>query len=175
MLTVGYAVCMETPFIRMMAPTLTVGLVSVETHLQVAACHLPLYNLPNGQWANWFLVETLTSLWIGDIECRWNSEHPLVFQACIVCQVRGIDSFHDVMPIIWGQLNAWDAGRYLALVKAAKEANPDTGGGGGGMRMQQVDTTLIARKYHSMVLGSKVCTAVCMVTNRDGGRKLLRL
>jgi hypothetical protein len=77
--------------------------------------------------------------------------------------------FHYVKPIIWGQLNAWDAGRNLALVKAIKEANLNAGGGGGWTHVQRVDTTLTARKYHSMVLGSKVCAAVCMMPNRDGG------
>ena len=52
-------------------------------HLRVAACNLPLYNLPNGRWATRFL-KTLTNLWVGVIERRWNSERPLVFTACIL-------------------------------------------------------------------------------------------
>ena len=70
-------------------------------HLRVAACNLPLYDLPNGRWANWFL-ETLTNLWVGVVERRWNSERPLVFQACILWRVRGISRFHNGKPIIWG-------------------------------------------------------------------------
>jgi len=70
-------------------------------HLRVAACNLPLYDLPNGCWATRFL-ETLTNLWIGVVEHRWNSERPLVFQACILWRVCGISRFHDVKPIIWG-------------------------------------------------------------------------
>ena len=46
-------------------------------HLRVSACILPLYDLPNGRWALWFL-EMLTDLWVGVVECRWNSERPLV-------------------------------------------------------------------------------------------------
>jgi hypothetical protein len=136
-------------------------------YLWAATCHLLLYNLPNSQWANRFL-ETLMGLWIGVVERHWNSEHLLVFQACILCWVRGIDHFHDVKPIIWGWLDAWDAGWYMALVKAVEEANLDAGGGGSGTRVQWVDTTLMTRKYHSIVLGSKVRAAVRMVTNRDG-------
>ena len=34
--------------------------------------------------------------------------------------------------------------------------------------MRRENTTLMARKYHSMVLGSKVHAAVRMVINRDG-------
>ncbi len=109
------------------------------------------------------------SLWIGVVERCWNSECPLVFQAIILCWVRGVDRFHDVKPIIWGWLDAWDAGWHVALVKAVKEANLNVGGGGGGTRLRRENTTLMARKYHNMVLCGKVCAAVCTVTNRDGG------
>jgi hypothetical protein len=43
------------------------------------ACSLPLYNLPNGWWANRFLT-TLTNLWVGVIQRCWNLEWLLVFQ-----------------------------------------------------------------------------------------------
>ena len=38
-------------------------------HNCVASCPLPLYNLPNGQWAQRFLT-TLTGLWVGVIQRR---------------------------------------------------------------------------------------------------------
>jgi hypothetical protein len=75
----------------------------------------------NGRWATRFL-ETLTSLWVGVVEHRWNSERPLVFQACILRSVRGISRFHNVKPIIWGRLDAWDAERYVALVRGMVQA-----------------------------------------------------
>jgi hypothetical protein len=56
---------------------------------RVAACSLPLYDLPNGRWAHRFLT-TLTGLWVGVIQRCWNSERPLVFQAVILRHVRGI-------------------------------------------------------------------------------------
>ena len=93
----------------------------------------------------------------------------MIFQACVLRRVRGISRFHDVKPIIWGQLDEWDAGRYVALVRAVEEATMDVGGGSGGPHVQQEDTTSIARKYHNMVLGGKVCAAVRMVTNRGTG------
>ncbi len=96
-------------------------------------------------------------------------ERPLVFQACILQRVRGISQFHNVKPIIWGRLDAWDKGRYVALVKDAEEANLDIGGGGGGASARQDDTTSLARKYHNLVLGGKVRAAVRMVTNQDVG------
>jgi len=137
-------------------------------HLRVAACNLPLHDLPNGRWAHWFL-ETMTDLWVGVVEHHWNSERPLVFQACALWRVRGISRFHDVKPIIWGRLNAWDAGCYVALGREVEEATLDVGRGGGGPRAWQEDTTSIARKYHNMVLGGKVHAAVRMVTNRGMG------
>ena len=137
-------------------------------YLWVAVFQLLLYNLPNGQWVNRFL-ETLTGLWTGVMERKWNSERPLVFQTCILCQVRGIFCFHDVKPVIWGWLNAWGAGQYVALVKAVEEASKDADGGGGGTCTRRVDTTSMARKHHNMVLGGKVHVAIRMVTNRDSG------
>ncbi len=95
----------------------------------VASCSLPLYDLPNGRWAQRFLM-TLTGLWVGVIQRFWNSERPLVFQVVILRRVRGISQFHDVKPIVWGWLDAWDAGRYVALVKEVKEANLDSSGSG---------------------------------------------
>jgi hypothetical protein len=129
-------------------------------HLRVAACNLPLYDLPNGRWATRFL-ERLTNLCVGVVERRWNSERPLVFQACILQRVRGISRFHDVKPIIWGRLDAWDAECYVALVREVEEATLDIGGGGGGPPARQEDATSIVRKYHNMVLGGKVLEDEC--------------
>ena len=36
------------------------------------------------------------NLWVGVVECRWNSKHPLVFQACALWRVNGISLFHNV-------------------------------------------------------------------------------
>ena len=36
-------------------------------HLRIAACNLPLYDLPNGHWATRSL-ETLTNLWVGVVK-----------------------------------------------------------------------------------------------------------
>ena len=138
-------------------------------HTRVASCSLPLYDLPNGRWAHRFL-SMLTDLWVGVIQRRWNSERPLVFQAVILRRVRGITRFHEVKPIIWGRLDAWDAGRFVALVKELEEANLDSGGGGRRVEVRrQDDATSLARRYDAMVLGGKVRAAVRMVTNRGTG------
>ncbi len=95
----------------------------------------------------------------------------MVFQAGILRRVRGITQFHNVKPIIWGLLDAWDAARYVALVKEVEEANLVSGGGGRRVEVQRQDeATSLARKYNNMVLGGKVRAAVQMATNRGAGR-----
>ncbi len=44
----------------------------------------------------------------------------------------------------------------MALVKAVEEANLDVGGDGGGTHLRRENTTLMAWKYHNMVLCGKV-------------------
>jgi hypothetical protein len=113
---------------------------------------------------------TLTNLWVRVIQRRWNSEQPLVFQAVTLHRVRGITQFHNIKPIIWGRLDAWDAVRYVALVREVEEANLNSGGGRRRMEVHHQDNaTSLARWYDAMVLGGKVRAAVRMVTNRGGG------
>ena len=71
----------------------------------------------------------------------------------------------------WGWLNAWDAARYVALVKEVEEANLDSGGGRRRVEVErQNKATSLMRKYNNMVLGGKVRAAVRMATNRGAGR-----
>jgi hypothetical protein len=107
-----------------------------------------------------------TDLWVGVLQHRWNLEQPLVFQVVILSYIHGINWFHNIKPIIWGQLDAWEAAQYVALVKEVEEANLSVGGRGGGIRVQQEGATLIARNHHNMVLGGKVRAAIRMVTSR---------
>ena len=44
---------------------------------------------------------------------------------CVFRRVRGISRFHDVKPINWGRLDAWDVERYVALVREVEEATLD--------------------------------------------------
>jgi hypothetical protein len=65
---------------------------------------------------------------------------------------------------------AWDAGRYVTLVKEVEEANLDSGGGRRRVDARRQDkATSLARQYNTMVLGGKVRVAVRMVTNRGIG------
>ncbi|KAL3826902.1 hypothetical protein ACHAXA_000870, partial [Cyclostephanos tholiformis] len=115
-------------------------------------------------------LSMLTNLWVGVIQCCWNSEWPLVFQAVILHRVRGITRFHEVKPVIWGWLDAWDMERYIALVKVVKEAKLASSGGGRRVAVQRQDNaTSLACQYDAMVLGGKVLAAVRMVTNRGTG------
>ena len=99
---------------------------------RVAACNLPPYDLPNGRWAHQFL-ETLTDLWVGGVQRHWNSKRPLVcFQTCVLRYFLALSCFHYVKPIIWGSLDTWDTGCYVALVREVEEATLNVGGGGGG-------------------------------------------
>jgi hypothetical protein len=94
----------------------------------------------------------------------------LVFQVVNFRRVCGISQFHDVKPIVWGQLDAWDAGRYVELVKEVEEANLDSSGGRRRVEVQHQDeATSLARQYNAMVLGGKVRAAVRMVTDRGTG------
>ena len=109
----------------------------------------------------------LTNLWVSVIQCCWNSERPLVFQAVILRRVRGITRFHDVKPFVLGRLGTWDAGRYVMLVKEVEEAHLDSSGVRKRVEVRrQDDATSLARQYNAMVLGGKVHAAVWMVTNR---------
>jgi hypothetical protein len=54
----------------------------------------------------------------------------------------------------------------VALVKKVKESNLDVGRGAERTRVRHEDTTLLTRKYNSMVLGGKVRAAIQMVTNK---------
>jgi hypothetical protein len=133
----------------------------------VASCSLPLYNLPNGQYAQCFLM-MLTDLWDGVIQRHWNSAQPLVFQVVILHRVHGISQYHEVKPIVWGQLDAWDKGRYVALVKEVKEVNLDTSGGWRRVGVQhQDDATSLTRQYDVMVLSDKIHLAIQMLINSD--------
>ncbi len=93
-----------------------------------------------------------------------------MFQAVILCLIHGITRFHNVKPIIWGQLDAWGMARYVVLVKEVEEVNLDSGGGRRRVDVQRRDNaTSHARKHDNMVLGGKSRVAVWIVTNRGAG------
>ncbi len=101
----------------------------------IASCSLPLYDLPNGQWAHCFLL-MLTDLWVRVIQ-----RHGAVVGIPIFHPLsRPWDTrFHDVKPVVWGWLDAWDVGRYVTLMKEVKEVKLDSGGGGRRVEVQCQD------------------------------------
>ena len=132
-------------------------------------CSLPLYDLPNGQWAQCFLT-MLTNLWVRVIQRHWKLERQLVFQVVILRRVHGTTRFQNVKPIVWDWFDAWDAGRYVALVRGVKEASLDSIGDRRRVEAQRQDNaTSLARRYDTMVLGGKVRAAVWVVTDRGTG------
>jgi hypothetical protein len=135
-------------------------------HFRVASCTLALYDLPNGRWATRF-IDILTKLWRAARTRECNSEKLLVFAACILCKVKDVKQFSDVKKLIWGRLDAWEAGKHCALVKGVEE---EAAGRGYSMPSNhEFDIESAGRRYNSMILSGKLRAAVRMVTDRDPG------
>ena len=131
-------------------------------YLWVASCKLALYDLPNGRWANRFLA--LQTELFGQVRKReCNSEKALIFAACILRKVKDIKRFSNVKPLIWARLDAWEAGKYCALVKGVEEEAMVCGFG--ASRDQDFELESAGRRYNSMVLSGKMRAAVRMITN----------
>jgi hypothetical protein len=97
---------------------------------------------------------------------KCNSEKPLVFAACILCKVKDVKRFSDVKKLIWGRLDAWEAGKFCALVKGVEE---EAAGRGYSMSSREFEVESAGRRYNSMILSGKLRAAVRMVTDRDPG------
>ena len=132
----------------------------------MSACSLALYDLPSGRWAARFLA-LQTALWRDARLRSCNSEKALIFAACILQKVRDVKRFSDVKPLIWHRLDAWEAGKYVGLVKGIEEAALVCGFGASHGRDFEIESA--GRRFDSMVLGGKVRAAVRMVTDRDPG------
>jgi hypothetical protein len=91
-------------------------------HERVVAASLPLYSLPNGRWAKRFL-KLQTALWTDVRERGCNSEKACVFAPLILRQVRSKKTMSEVKTLVWSRMDAWEAGRYCALVKEVEECS----------------------------------------------------
>jgi len=78
-------------------------------HLRVAACNLPLYDLPNSRWATRFL-ETLTNLWVEVVEllsAHWSSQHASFRESVgspasmMSSGLSGVDSTRGTQNAMW--------------------------------------------------------------------------
>ena len=135
-------------------------------HHRVASCKLSLYSLPSGRWANRFL-DLQTKLFKDAREGRCNSELPLIFAPCILRKRKNAVKFHETKPLIWARMDAWEAGRLVALVKDVEEGAMEDGWG--LAHDSEFDLESTGRRYNSMVLGGKMRAAMRMVTDRDPG------
>jgi hypothetical protein len=72
-----------------------------------------------------------------------------------------------VKKLIWGRLDAWEAGKHCALVKGVEE---EAAGRGYSMPSdREFEVQSAGRRYNSMILSGKLRAAVRMVTDRDPG------
>jgi hypothetical protein len=74
-------------------------------HECIVAAHLPLYSLPNGQWAKQFLA-LQTALW-HDVRLQGcNSKKACVFEPLILCRVRSKKTMSKVKTLVWSRMDA---------------------------------------------------------------------
>jgi len=136
-------------------------------HERVVAACLPLYSLPNGRWAKRFLA-LQTALWRDVRERGCNSEKACVFAPLILRRVRSKKTMSEVKTLVWSRLDAWEAGRYCALVKEVEECAMEDGfpcaHANRGLELESV-----GRRFNSMVHSGKLRAAVRAVTDRDPG------
>ena len=70
-------------------------------------------------------------------------------------------------PLISRHLDAWEAGRYVELIKDVKDAAQEDGWG--TPHDQEFELASAGQKEDSMVESNRMRAAVCMVINRDPG------
>jgi hypothetical protein len=136
-------------------------------HERVVAACLPLYSLPNGRWAKQFLA-LQTALW-HDVRLRGcNSKKACVFAPLILRRVCSKKTMSKVKTLVWSRMDAWEAGRYCALVKEVEECAMED-----GFPHAHSDHSLelesVGWRFNSMVHSGKLRAAVRAVTDRDPG------
>ena len=135
-------------------------------HRRTAASMLPLYTPPSGPIENEFIL-TYTQLLCDIRERRCNSKKTLNFAPCILRKARNKKAYAKTKPLIKGQLAAWKAGQYLALViEIEDDAQED---GWGTPHYQKFELDSAGRKYDAMVKDGRIKSAAKIVTTRDLG------
>ena len=125
-----------------------------------------LYDLPSGQWANRFL-DLQTQLWKDVRERKCNLEKALLLAPCILKKTKAAKTNSETKPLLWARMDAWEAGRFVAMVKDVEECGMEDGWGLSHNSDFYLESA--GRRYNSMVLSGKIRAAVCMVTDRDPG------
>ena len=75
--------------------------------------------------------------------------------------------FADVKPLIWHRLDAWEAGKFVGLVKGVEEEALICGFGASHGKEFEIESA--GRRYDSMVMGGKLRATVRMITTCDPG------
>jgi len=136
-------------------------------HERVVAARLPLYSLPNGRWAKRFIA-LQTALW-HDVRMRGcYSEKACIFAPLIFRRVRSKKTMSEVKTLVWSRMDAWEAGRYCALVKEVEECAMED-----SFSHAHTDHSLelesVGQRFNLMVHSGKLRAAVRAVTDRDPG------
>ena len=85
-------------------------------HKRIVAARLPLYSLLNGRWAKQFLA-LQTALWRNVRLRGCNSDKACIFAPLILRRVCSKKTMSKVKTLVSSHMDAWEAGRYCALVK----------------------------------------------------------
>ena len=108
-----------------------------------------LYSLPSGRWANQFF-DLQTQLWKDVRERRCNSGKALHFAPCILSKTKVVVKFAETKTLVWSRLDAWEAGKFVALVKDVEESTMEDDWGLSHNSDFYLEST--GRRYNSMVL-----------------------
>jgi len=136
-------------------------------HERIVAARLPLYSLPNGQWAKQFLV-LQTALW-HDVRMRGcNLEKASIFVPLILRRIRSKKTMSEVKMLVWSRMDAWEAGRYCALVKEVEECAMKDGFPHAHTN-RRLELEFVGRRFNSMVHSGKLRAAVWAMTDRNPG------
>ena len=95
-------------------------------------------------------------------------EKACVFVPLILCRVCSKKTMSEVKSLVWSRLDAWEAGRYCALVKEVEECAMED-----GFPCTHPNRSLklesVGRRFNSMAHSGKLRAAVRAMTNRDSG------
>ena len=78
----------------------------------------------------------------------------MLFAPCILRKTKDAKRFAETKPLLWQTMDAWDARKFVALVKDVEECGMEDGWG--LSHNSDFDLELASRRYNSMVLSGKI-------------------
>jgi len=136
-------------------------------HERVVAARLPLYSLPNGQWAKQFLA-LQTALWHNVRLRGCNSVKSCIFAPLILHRVRSKKTMSEVKTLVWSHMDSWEASRYCALVKELEECAMEDGFPPTHSNCS-LELESVGWRFNLMVHFGKLRAAVRAVTDHNPG------